>query len=80
VAALSYRQTLAATKLVWNHDKNTVWNFLKEISTNGDMQTMDVIFPGSPMLLYTNPSLLRLLLVPVLSYAANETYIKFTDS
>jgi hypothetical protein len=23
-----------------------MWNFLKEISTNGDMQTMDVIYPG----------------------------------
>lgn len=38
VSALAYRQTLAATKLVWNHDRSTMWNFLKEISTNGDMQ------------------------------------------
>ena len=47
-----------------------MWNFLKEISTNGDMQTMDVVFPASPMLLYTNPELLRLLLVPVRSHTA----------
>ncbi len=40
---------------------------------------MDVIFPGSPMLLYSNPNLLRLLLEPVLAYAANETYIQFTN-
>ena len=51
LCALSYRQTLAATKLVWNDNRTIVWNFLKEISTNGDMQTMDVIFPASPMLL-----------------------------
>jgi hypothetical protein len=38
VCALAYRQTLAATKLVWNSDKKKMWNFLKEISTNGDMQ------------------------------------------
>lgn len=38
VSGLAYRQTLAATKLVWNHDRSTMWNFLKEISTNGDMQ------------------------------------------
>ena len=77
LCALSYRQTLAATKLVWNHNQTVMWNFLKEISTNGDMSTMDVIFPASPMLLYTNPDLLKLLLVPVLAYANNETYIKF---
>lgn len=40
---------------------------------------MDVIFPGSPMLLYTNSKLLKLLLVPVLAYANNETRISFTD-
>lgn len=31
------------------------------------------------MLLYTNPNLLKLLLIPVLAYANNETYISFTD-
>lgn len=39
LGALAYRQTLGALKLVWNHDKNVTWHFLKEISTNGDMQT-----------------------------------------
>jgi len=77
LCALAYRQTLAATKLVWNSRKGVAWNFLKELSTNGDMQTMDVIFPASPMLLYTSPELLRLLLEPVLAYANNETFIKF---
>ena len=79
LCALAYRQTLAATKLVWNHNLNETWNFLKEISTNGDMSTMDVIYPGSPMLLYTRPELLKLLLVPVLRYAHNDTFIKFGD-
>ena len=63
LCALSYRQTLAATKLVWNHDLNCTWNFLKEISTNGDMSTMDVIFPASPMLLYTQVRTLLLCIV-----------------
>ena len=40
---------------------------------------MDVIYPGSPMLLYTAPELLKLLLLPVLSYAHNDTYIQFSD-
>jgi hypothetical protein len=47
---------LAATKLALNNQTGSIgfgkmWNFLKEISTNGDMQTMDVVFPASPMLL-----------------------------
>lgn len=43
------------------------------------MNTMDVIYPASPLLLYANPELLRQLLEPVLAYAHNETYIAFTD-
>ncbi|EDQ89518.1 uncharacterized protein MONBRDRAFT_25237 [Monosiga brevicollis MX1] len=73
MTTLVFRQVLAATQLVWADDRNTTWLFLKEISTNGDMQTMDVIFPSSPMLLYSNASLLALLLEPVLAYANNET-------
>eukprot|EP00049_Salpingoeca_infusionum_P004269 m.76478 g.76478 ORF g.76478 m.76478 type:complete len:796 (+) comp12486_c0_seq7:30-2417(+) len=79
VASLAYRQTLAATKLVWNSDRQVMWNFLKEISTNGDMQTMDVVYPASPMMLYTNPILLRDLLIPVLVFANNETWHTFTN-
>ena len=57
---------------MWNNQtgsigENKMWNFLKEISTNGDMQTMDVVYPASPLMLYTNPELLRLLLIPVLN-------------
>ena len=31
LCALAYRQTLAATKLVWNAKDAIAWNFLKEI-------------------------------------------------
>ena len=84
IGALAYRQTLAATKLTINNATGSVgegkmWNFLKEISTNGDMQTMDVVYPASPMLLYSNPELLRLLLVPVLNFANNGTDTPFTN-
>lgn len=40
---------------------------------------MDVIYPGSPMLLYAEPELLKLLLVPVLAYAHNDTFIRFSN-
>ena len=57
IGALAYRQTLAATKLVRNNQTGSIgngqmWNFLKEISTNGDMQTMDVgdnVHAGPPV-------------------------------
>lgn len=39
--------------------------FLKEISSDGNMQTVDVIFPFHPILLYTNPTLLKLTLDPL---------------
>lgn len=51
----------------------------QQISTNGDMQTMDVIFPASPMFLYSNPELLKRLLLPVLSFANNETGTFFSN-
>jgi hypothetical protein len=83
IGSLAYRQTLAATKLVVNNETFTkmprMINFLKEISTNGDMQTMDVVFPASPMLLYTNAELLKLLLIPVLNFANNDTDTPFSN-
>eukprot|EP00927_Polykrikos_kofoidii_P072644 TRINITY_DN68743_c0_g1_i1.p1 TRINITY_DN68743_c0_g1~~TRINITY_DN68743_c0_g1_i1.p1 ORF type:complete len:780 (+),score=95.20 TRINITY_DN68743_c0_g1_i1:82-2421(+) len=75
--ALAYRQTLAANKLVWNSKLSVMWNFQKELSTNGNMQTMDVIYPASPMFLYTNPDLLKAMLQPILAFANNETKVPF---
>lgn len=43
------------------------------------MQTMDVIYPGSPMLLVLRPELLKRLLDPVLVYAHNDTNHPFSD-
>jgi len=78
ISALAYRQAIAATKLVYNDEHDRAWNFLKEISTNGDMQTMDVIYPASPLFLYVNPELLKKMLLPVLAFANNETYDPYT--
>jgi hypothetical protein len=46
IAALSYRQAFAGTKLVWNPVEKVPWYFLKEISSDGDLSTVDVIFPA----------------------------------
>jgi hypothetical protein len=73
LGALVYRQVFAACKMVWNTEKNTSWYFMKEISSDGDISTVDVVFPASPFLLYHNYKLLKLLLFPLLAYANNET-------
>lgn len=62
LTTLAVRQVFAATQLVGNTDK--VHLFLKEISSNGNCQTIDVIYPAMPMFLYLNADLIRLLLEP----------------
>jgi len=79
ICALAFHQTFAATKLTWNPTAKKAEMFLKEISTNGDMQTADVVFPASPLFLYTNADLLRMLLDPLLRFANNETWHPYTD-
>ncbi len=68
VAALAYRQTFAANKLVIGPDGKPLM-FLKEISSCGCAQTADVIYPESPQLLLLNPKLLEYSLTPLLDYA-----------
>jgi len=67
-------------KLVYNPKTQEPWYFLKEISSDGDLSTVDVIFPASPILLYANPELINCLVVPLLAYANNETYMPYNLS
>jgi hypothetical protein len=46
---------------------------MKEISSEGAISTIDVIFPSSPFLLLLHPEILRDLLLPILVYINNET-------
>jgi len=68
VTQMTFRQTLSALKIAENE-----MVFLKEVSTNGDMNTVDVIYPASTMLLHHSPRLLLHVLLPVLVFANNET-------
>jgi hypothetical protein len=77
IASLAYRQTLAGTKMTWHPTLKKPWYFMKEISSDGDISTVDVIFPASPLFLYFNPDLLALQLIPVLEYANNATSNKY---
>jgi len=49
------------------------WIFMKEISSDGDVSTVDVVFPSSPLLAARAPEILRRILIPILAYANNET-------
>lgn len=46
---------------------------MKEISSDGDLSTVDVIYPASPFFIHQNPFLLDLMLRPLMAYANNET-------
>ncbi|KAK4692612.1 hypothetical protein P7C71_g4630, partial [Lecanoromycetidae sp. Uapishka_2] len=63
LTSLAARQAFASTQLAGTTD--TPYLFLKEISSDGNVQTVDVIFPFHPILVYTNPTLLKLLLDPL---------------
>ncbi|KAI1462490.1 DUF1793-domain-containing protein [Annulohypoxylon moriforme] len=72
IAALSARQVLGATQFSGTPDSPII--FLKEISSNGNFQTVDVIFPAFPFFLYTNPQWLAYLLEPLLEHQLSGQY------
>ncbi|QQK48227.1 Glutaminase GtaA [Penicillium digitatum] len=63
ITSLSVRQAFGATQLCGT--KNQTYLFLKEISSDGNMNTVDVVFPAYPIFLYANPELLKLVLTPL---------------
>ncbi|HZU25990.1 MAG TPA: DUF4965 domain-containing protein [Bryobacteraceae bacterium] len=69
LASLAYRQALGAQKLVADADGTALY-FPKEDFSNGCIGTVDVIYPGAPMLLLFAPKLLEAELRPVFDYAA----------
>ena len=63
ITTLAYRQAFGALQLAGTAAQPYL--FLKEISSDGDTSTVDVVFPTMPALLYANPTLVRLLLDPL---------------
>ena len=73
LAALAYRQCLAAHKLVSDTD-GTPLLFSKENFSNGCIDTVDVTYPSSPFFLLFNTTLLRGQLKPILDYAQSSRW------
>ncbi|MDQ2848786.1 MAG: DUF5127 domain-containing protein [Actinomycetota bacterium] len=74
ILALSLRQAFGGTELVSHNGKP--WAFLKEISSDGNVSTIDVTYPCMPAFLYADPAYLALILEPMLDYAENGGWPK----
>ncbi|MBE5771989.1 MAG: DUF4965 domain-containing protein [Clostridiales bacterium] len=68
IAAASYRQTIAAHKLIADRDGNAIF-LSKENDSNGCIGTVDVSYPSIPLYLIYNPELVRGMCRPVLKFA-----------
>lgn len=71
ILALSTRQAWGAIDVTIPDDTldtNDILVFMKEISTDGNVNTVDVIYPAFPIFYVMNPEYIRLLLEPVLQY------------
>ena len=72
IVALTARQVIGATSFSGTPDDPIL--FIKEISSNGNFQTLDVIFPAFPFFLYTNPRWLAYLLEPIIEHTLSGQY------
>jgi hypothetical protein len=69
IAILSYRQAIAAHKLVADVNGDPML-FAKENFSNGCIATVDVLYPSAPLFLFFAPKMLEAQLLPVLEYSA----------
>jgi hypothetical protein len=73
LSSLAYRECLAANGLAV--DKNgQLLMFTKENASDGDIATVDVIFPQDPMMVLLSPTLAKAGLAPVLLYGSSSRW------
>jgi hypothetical protein len=71
--SLVHRQVTGGVAKTLSPDGSETWVWMKEISSDGDISTVDVIYPAAPFFLYTSPETLRRMFLPLLAYSANAT-------
>lgn len=69
---LSARQTIGG--LVFTGTPDNTFIFMKELSSDGNAQTVDVIYPAYPFFLYSSPRWLSYLLEPLFEYQTTGQY------
>jgi hypothetical protein len=69
MGALAYRQSLAGNGLSADSNGKPLM-FTKEISSDGDIATMDVIFPMAPLPILFSPTLAKASVLPIILYGA----------
>nr|GAT54330.1 predicted protein [Mycena chlorophos] len=80
IVALSIRQVFGAIEITTSknafggYNKNDILVFMKEISSDGNVNTADVMMPAWPLFLYTNPTLGKYMLDVNFRYQATGLY------
>jgi len=79
ILALSVRQVYGGIEITIPNDSldtDDVRAFIKEISSDGNINTVDVIYATFPIFYSLSPEYLKLLLLPVFEYQASDDYTK----
>lgn len=71
----TYRQTMAAHKLVTDAEGNLLW-MSRENNSGGFINTVDITYPSSSLFLLYNPELVRGMMTPQFDYAASGKWTK----
>lgn len=77
ILALSTRQVYGGIEIVIPNDSldtSQAKAFIKEISSDGNINTIDVIYATFPIFYVLSPDYLKLLLTPIFDYQASDDY------